>query len=272
MRLLVLSLMPAVLAAQAPPDLARARAAQAAWLAGDARSPYAALALQPIGRGLTLGPAPSDIELAGIGRATLTEDGGAVYMAGAAPGARRPIPRWRVISFGPYRLAIDGERGRAVAVVYGDVRNATPPSYYDYDAAAVVTGTLAPPARGAAQRLLALDGVEIAASLAGTFEGRLAGQPVRLTVYRMPDPAGEESDLMIYFRDATSDRGSYPAGRFVALEPLGGDHYRLDFNRARNPLCAYSTVFPCPVPWPGNTLPLAITAGERYRPHAAPRP
>ena len=267
MRFLYFSLLPAVVLAQTPPDLARERAAFATWLTADARSPYAALAMQPIGRGVTLGPAPSDIELAGIGRASLTETDGVVRLGGAAPGvAGRALPRGRPVPFGPYRLAIDGEPGRSVAVVYGAPRHAAPPAFYPYDAALTVVGTLAAAPRPTAQRLLALDGVEVEATLAGTFDARLGDARIQLVVYRMPDPTGEESDLMIYFRDLTSDRGSYPAGRFVTLEPAGGGRYRLDFNRARNPLCAYSTVFPCPVPWPGNTLAVPIAAGERYVP------
>jgi uncharacterized protein (DUF1684 family) len=50
----------------------------------------------------------------------------------------------------------------------------------------------------------------------------------------------------------------------VELEPEGSDRYRLDFNRARNPFCAYSGVYPCPAPWSGNAIEDSITAGERY--------
>lgn len=265
-------LLPLALSAQVPPDIARERAAHAEWLLRDPRSPFAALALQPVGRGLTVGAAPSDVELPDIGRATLTEDGAVVYLSGAAAGSRRALPRWRLLPFGPYRLVIDGEPGRSVAVVYGEPRGAHAAEWYPYDPALVVTGALEPPARAGTQRLLALDGVEVGASPAGTFTAELAGSPIRLAVYRMPDPAGEEVELMIYFRDATSDRGSYPAGRFVALQPVAGGRYRLDFNRARNPLCAYSAVFPCPVPWAGNGLPMPIAAGEKYVPSAPSRP
>ncbi len=45
---------------------------------------------------------------------------------------------------------------------------------------------------------------------------------------------------------------------------LPDGRYRLDFNRSRNPFCAYSTAYPCPVPWPGNRIPARIEAGERY--------
>ena len=74
----------------------------------------------------------------------------------------------------------------------------------------------------------------------------------------------EESELEIYFRDGTNGEGSYPAGRFVALVPESGGRYRLDFNRARNPFCAYSTAYPCPAPWRGNTIAAPVRAGERY--------
>jgi uncharacterized protein (DUF1684 family) len=46
--------------------------------------------------------------------------------------------------------------------------------------------------------------------------------------------------------------------------PLGGNRYLADFNSARNPWCAYNTVFPCPAPWPGNTIRAKVEAGEKY--------
>ena len=85
-----------------------------------------------------------------------------------------------------------------------------------------------------------------------------------LRVRRFPGASDDEAELEIYFRDGTSGQGSYPAGRFVSLDPIGGGRYRLDFNRARNPFCAYSSVYPCPAPWPGNTIAGRIEAGERY--------
>jgi uncharacterized protein (DUF1684 family) len=50
----------------------------------------------------------------------------------------------------------------------------------------------------------------------------------------------------------------------VSLAPLGNGKFLLDFNRARNPFCAYSSVFPCPAPWPGNTIAARVEAGETY--------
>ena len=78
------------------------------------------------------------------------------------------------------------------------------------------------------------------------------------------DPGTGESELEIFFRDSTNGNGTYPAGRFVSLIPLGDGRYRLDFNRARNPFCAYSTAYACPLPWQGNVLPAPVRAGEQY--------
>lgn len=165
----------------------------------------------------------------------------------------------------PYAAAsLERDDDGRITFRFGPLRNVHPPAWYDFDSAFVVTGTLRPPAAPAARRILRLEGTEAEATEAGTFEATLRGAPVRLTVLRVPDDGTDEAELTIYFRDATSDRGSYPAGRFAVLHPLGGNRYRLDFNRARNPFCAYSTVYPCPVPWPGNTLEAAVAAGERY--------
>jgi uncharacterized protein (DUF1684 family) len=128
----------------------------------------------------------------------------------------------------------------------------------------VFTGPLAPPERPGRVRVLALDGIEVDAVEAGTVTVPLGGRPARLAVRRIPSGGEEESELEIYFRDGTNGEGTYPAGRFVPLLPLPDGRYRLDFNRARNPFCAYSSAFPCPAPWRGNTIDTRIEAGERY--------
>jgi uncharacterized protein len=128
----------------------------------------------------------------------------------------------------------------------------------------VFSGPLAPPDRPGRVRVLALDGVETEAVEAGTVSVPIGGRLVRLVVRRIPTASEDESELEIYFRDATNGEGTYPAGRFVPLVPLPDGRYRLDFNRARNPFCAYSSAFPCPAPWRGNTIEAKVEAGERY--------
>jgi uncharacterized protein (DUF1684 family) len=136
----------------------------------------------------------------------------------------------------------------------------------------VFVGPIAPPERPGTVRVLGVDGVEVEATEAGTVLVELEGTRTRLLVRRLPTSGGEESELEIFFRDGTNGKGTYPAGRFVALVPEGADRYRLDFNRARNPFCAYSSVYACPAPWRGNTIPAPVEAGERYESPAAPTP
>ena len=38
----------------------------------------------------------------------------------------------------------------------------------------------------------------------------------------------------------------------------------LDFNQATNPPCAFTAFATCPLPLPGNVVPVRIEAGERY--------
>ena len=59
-------------AAQVPSELARERTEFAAWLASGPTSPFAAVALQRIGPGITLGPPGSDIPLQGVGALGVT--------------------------------------------------------------------------------------------------------------------------------------------------------------------------------------------------------
>ena len=71
-------------------------------------------------------------------------------------------------------------------------------------------------------------------------------------------------DMLVVFKDATSGDGSYPAGRFLDV-PLPDSLGRtvLDFNRARNPDCAFTESSPCPLPPPENRFGVRIEAGER---------
>lgn len=251
------------LAAQLPPDLARDRAAYGQWLLTASLSPYAARAVQPIGNGVSLGAEAADIPLVGVPRGFLTEARGAVTLVQGQTG--RTLPRNRTIELGSrYQLVLTGPVGRTVAAVYGPVRDPKPPEYFEYRPDLAFTIQLLPPERKGRFRILGPDGVETEAVEAGFILVPAGGDTARLRVYQIGGADDEEAELQIFFRDGSNGHGSYPAGRFVELLPLSGGRYRLDFNRARNPFCAYNSVFPCPAPWPGNHLAAAIAAGERY--------
>lgn len=251
------------LAAQIPPDLARDRAAYSQWLMTASLSPFSARAVQPIGAGLSLGAEPADMPLSGVPRGTLTEEHGTVALVRGS--VRRTIPRNRPIELGAgHRLVIAGPAGRTIVAAYGPVRSPKAPDYFDHRPGLAFTVVLLPPERKGRFPILGPDGVETEAAEAGFAAVPVAGDTVRLRVYQVGAADDEETELLIFFRDASNGHGSYPAGRFVELLPLSGGRYRLDFNRARNPFCAYNSVFPCPAPWPGNHLAASIAAGERY--------
>ena len=151
-----------------------------------------------------------------------------------------------------------------MAASFGTVRGATPPQFFAYAPSVRFAVRLEPPERRGRFRVLGLDGAETEANEAGMVSVTMAGATTRLRVYRLGAADDDEAPLFIYFRDATNARETYPAGRFVELLPSADGGYELDFNRARNPYCAYSSVFPCPAPWPGNRLAAAVTAGEQY--------
>jgi uncharacterized protein (DUF1684 family) len=74
-------------------------------------------------------------------------------------------------------------------------------------------------------------------------------------------------ELFVPFRDTTSGKETYGAGRYVEAQvertPDGHEVVTLDFNLAYNPYCAYNMAYSCPLPPAENTLPVAISAGER---------
>jgi uncharacterized protein (DUF1684 family) len=100
------------------------------------------------------------------------------------------------------------------------------------------------------------------AELVGWFDFLVGDNPCRLEVTRLLEPGVGENDLIVLFRDATSGKESYPLGRYLDPKRLPDGKYLLDFNVAYNPACAYSDHYNCPIPPRGNTLEVAIRAGE----------
>ncbi len=80
-----------------------------------------------------------------------------------------------------------------------------------------------------------------------------------------PIDEGDE-ELFFVFTDLTAGEETYEAARFLyAAKPKNGKII-LDFNRARNPPCAFTPFATCPLPPKGNALPIRVPAGEKkYR-------
>lgn len=101
----------------------------------------------------------------------------------------------------------------------------------------------------------------------GTFTVRLADSAATLAAYEGDGYA--HGELFVPFRDATSAKETYGAGRYLEALPLRGGRYRLDFNRAYHPYCAYDDRFTCPLPPQENWLSQPVRAGERLDPASA---
>ena len=83
----------------------------------------------------------------------------------------------------------------------------------------------------------------------------------RLTLYARQGDAAPAA-LFVPFRDATSGKQTYGAGRYLDV-PLAQETAELDFNRAYHPYCAYSGAWTCPLPPAENWLRVAVEAGEK---------
>lgn len=97
----------------------------------------------------------------------------------------------------------------------------------------------------------------------GEFRFDVAGEKCVLQAYK--SEPGEER-LFVPFKDLTSGKETYGAGRYLDLEPeesFSNGKWTLDFNEAFNPYCAYSHNYACPLVPPENWLGVRIEAGER---------
>ena len=93
---------------------------------------------------------------------------------------------------------------------------------------------------------------------------RLAGRELRL--YPVFEEPGA-NELFYIFRDRTSGRETYGAGRFLYSELPRDGRVVLDFNKAYNPPCAFTPYATCPLPPPENRLAVRVEAGEKKYGH-----
>ncbi len=89
----------------------------------------------------------------------------------------------------------------------------------------------------------------------GEFTFTVDGEEARLTIFETPH------GFFLPFVDANTE--TYPAGRYLDLEPETNGVFRIDFNQAYNPLCALNDGWSCPLTPAENRLGVAIRAGEK---------
>lgn len=204
-------------------------------------------------------------------------DAGALVKGGGAV-----ADGWQVLltdrSGPPSRVAIDSleffviEREGRLAVRLRDRNWAAgqpPPtlSFYDYDPAWRVEALWQQMATPRSMEVPNVSGELKIVTVMHQAVFEMAGQEVRLLPMSVND-----GEAFFVFRDRTSGKETYGAGRFLkvptatmeATAGLGSDgKIVLDFNRAYNPPCAFTPFATCPLPPPENWLSFAVPAGEK---------
>ncbi len=137
--------------------------------------------------------------------------------------------------------------------------------WYPPDAAYRVTAKWIPNLPPKIITLATLVGTNYDQPVPGAAEFTLAGKTFRLEPV-LEDPA--VAKLFFILRDTTSSTTTYGACRFLYTGfPTNGldkpGELVLDFNRLENPPCAYTPFSTCPLPPPGNRLPIALPVGEQ---------
>ena len=107
-------------------------------------------------------------------------------------------------------------------------------------------------------------GMESAEGSPGAIKFKVDGREYRL------DAMTEKGEprLFIIIADKTSGKETYPAGRYLYVDPPdAAGRLVIDFNKAYSPPCAFTKFATCPLPPNQNRLPIAVEAGEKYSKH-----
>jgi uncharacterized protein (DUF1684 family) len=167
-----------------------------------------------------------------------------------------------VLALGPLTLQII-ERGGRLAVRLKDKDRAERKQWkglhwYPVNPAYRIVARFVPHERPTTITVPSIIGVAEAMPNPGSAVFEIGGHTVRL------DPVVEQGDTQLFFifRDATSGKTTYGAGRFLHADPPKDGQVVLDFNKAYSPPCAVTPYATCPLPPAQNRLSIAIEAGE----------
>jgi hypothetical protein len=134
-------------------------------------------------------------------------------------------------------------------------------TYFPENASLVVKAKIDRKVEPGAIRMDTTKGEEQTYRRYGFVHFEVDGVATQVTLYE----SDSGHDLFLPFRDATSGKDSYGAGRYLDLHHHG-DEIVIDFNYAYNPYCAYNPEWNCPLPPAENWLKVPIRAGEKSFP------
>jgi uncharacterized protein (DUF1684 family) len=197
------------------------------------------------------------------------EPGTALTVNGEAATAARTLAddtseKPDTLQVGPVRLMAI-KRGERIGIRAKDPRSAVRTgfkglSYFPTDAAYRIEATWVPYDKPKEIEVPNVLGTVEKSPAPGVAKFTLAGREVSLEPI-LEDP--EATSLFYIFKDATSGKETYGAGRFL-YGPLPKDgKVVLDFNKAYSPPCAFTSFATCPLPPRQNRLAVRIEAGEK---------
>lgn len=131
--------------------------------------------------------------------------------------------------------------------------------FYPIDESWVLEGRIVPYDEPRTLSVETVIGLDAEMTSVGRVEFEFDGSVHSLEASKSSPDADE---LFLIFKDETTGTETYGAGRYL-YAPLDGGHAHIDFNKAYNPPCAFTPYATCPLPPKGNTLQVAIEAGER---------
>lgn len=139
-----------------------------------------------------------------------------------------------------------------------------PLAYFPIDEGYAVPATLEPSADRSQIQVPTSIGKVRNLQRVGALKFTVKGQTLRLTAFR--DLESQDANrLFVPFSDVTSGTETYPAGRYMELDPTPTGIYVVDFNIAYHPYCYYSPEYDCPFPPKENRLNMPIRAGEKMQ-------
>lgn len=167
-----------------------------------------------------------------------------------------------VVEFGDWSFFVVDREGRLAARLrdraWASKQPFTGLAYFDHDPKWIIEAeweTLSPP--------LSMEVPNVSGNLKQVEVGHRAVFSVDGEAVSLLPMAVGDTEVFFVFRDRTSGRESYGAGRFLKVPAPSGSRITLDFNRAYNPPCAFTPFATCPLPPPENWLPFPVMAGEK---------
>ena len=139
-----------------------------------------------------------------------------------------------------------------------------PLAYFPIDESYAVPASLEPAAERTRMQVPTSTGKMRSIERVGTLKFSVKGKSLRLTAF-LDLESRDANRLFVPFSDLTSGTETYPAGRYMELDPTPTGIYVVDFNIAYHPYCYYSPEYDCPFPPKENRLEVPIRAGERMQ-------